>query len=104
MAAGLIGRAHMRGNKTTLIRWLEFHVERNAVDLAELIGAIALGVQHELAIERDVLEWPCEWIEAEAVAGLHVVTIALLRRELAEITLEQDALHDGVGIVGRRRC
>src|SRR5262249_48706510 len=61
--------------------------DADAVDLAQLFGGVLAGVERELALELDVLEWAGERIKPHALTDAVVVGHALLAGERRQIPL-----------------
>src|SRR5690606_26094093 len=73
----------------------------DAVDLAELIGSVSLGVEGESIVESDILKRLGHRVETKALAHLGVIRDTLLRRKGGEIGLDDDSFQHFCRLLGR---
>jgi hypothetical protein len=68
-------------------------IDANAVQTAQLICAVAQGIQPELAIQGQVLEWLGERIQPKAATDCRIIVSSLACIELCEIAADGHFFH-----------
>src|SRR5689334_17257050 len=65
------------------------------MDAAKLVGAIPLGIEHQLAIQFQVIERLREWVKADAFTNCLVVRKSLLFVEAFQVAADQRPFQTG---------
>src|SRR5262245_4736615 len=74
-------------------------LDRYVVQLAQLVGGIAFGIEHGFARQHDVVERLGQRVEPKTFANGEIIVVALVWRQLGQIALDKHLFHDG-GAVG----
>src|SRR6266436_7665968 len=78
-ASGTILGAHMHRHQA-ICNLARHDLNRDTVKFTELIGTVALSVQRQLAVKRDVGKRLCQRVKTEGPANLPIVPVAFPRR------------------------